>query len=176
MAAETFLAIATLIAVLVGPILAVVVSRFIDAEREHSNRKWMIFRSLMSARRNQLSHEFVASLNLVEVEFHKEKRVTEKLQEFIKVFDRDEPNNNAGWERFVSDRDTKLTQLLTEIAKSLGVNIEVIDIMKGGYTPRGWSNNEQLNQDTKIALLELIRGNRSLPVHVVTHTQEDNRT
>ena len=64
-----WLALATIFAVVVGPVIAVLTARHLDFQRANKERKLDIFRTLMRTRRVRLHWEHVGALNLVEVEF-----------------------------------------------------------------------------------------------------------
>lgn len=66
---DLWLGIAVVIATLLGPILAVLVTRWIDNRRQHKSRQMEVFRALMRSRRSALSADYVTALNTVEVEF-----------------------------------------------------------------------------------------------------------
>jgi hypothetical protein len=67
---DTTLGIAVVIATLAGPLLAVLITRKIDENRQLQTRRLDIFRSLMGTRRSTLSPDRVRALNLVEIDFY----------------------------------------------------------------------------------------------------------
>ena len=64
-----WMGLATVLAVLVGPVIAVLITRYFDNRRADEARKLDIFRTLMRTRRLPLHWDHVGALNLVEVEF-----------------------------------------------------------------------------------------------------------
>ena len=80
-------AVATIIAILAGPVLAVLVTRFTDRHREIRGRQWDIFRNLMRYRRTPLNPEFVGALNLVEVEFASNPKVIQTWKRLLAQFE-----------------------------------------------------------------------------------------
>lgn len=54
---------------LLSPLIALRVSRRLDARREVRERKMKIFRTLMATRARRLSMEHVEALNMIDVEF-----------------------------------------------------------------------------------------------------------
>ena len=58
------------VAVLAGPILAVIVSRYNDDRRDRKNRQMSVLRSLIKTRQVRLDAEHVGALNLIELEFY----------------------------------------------------------------------------------------------------------
>jgi hypothetical protein len=62
-------AIATIIAVVAGPILALWIQRMLDKMREAHKRKLDVFKALMTYRGTRLAPAFVQALNLIDLEF-----------------------------------------------------------------------------------------------------------
>ena len=60
--------ILTVIALVAGPVIAVITSRCIDTFRAKRDRRMDIFRTLMRTRRSTLSVDHVGALNLVEID------------------------------------------------------------------------------------------------------------
>jgi hypothetical protein len=73
----------TLSAIFLGPIAAVIITRFIDHRRDKYNRKMEIFRKLMRTRRAKLSADHVEALNLIEIEFYKDRNVMANFRLYI---------------------------------------------------------------------------------------------
>jgi len=69
------MSIATIVAVFLGPIFAVLVTPWVDNERLKQNRRMEVFRTLLRTRRIRLNPDHVGALNLVEIEFYGEKGV-----------------------------------------------------------------------------------------------------
>lgn len=153
------LGIAVVIATLVGPVLAVLVTRHGDESRRVRERRLGIFRSLMASRRALLSTDKVAALNLVEIEFYGIKPVEDAQREVMAHLNlKPLP---ADW----SDRHRKLlTKLLSEIAKVLGYELQQLDVLEGGYYPQGLVDIELEQQEVRRALIQVLSGNRPLIV------------
>lgn len=80
---EIAIAVATIIAVLVGPILAVLITRFIDDQRASKARRMEIFRTLMRTRKTPIHFEHVGAINLVEIEFANETSVVQAWKNYL---------------------------------------------------------------------------------------------
>jgi hypothetical protein len=81
---ESYMAtVATIIAIILGPILAVRVQRFIEHVAQRKEEKRRLFIALMSTRGRTMSLEHVQALNLIDVVFtdSKDKPVTEAWAE-----------------------------------------------------------------------------------------------
>ena len=63
-------------AILGGPSFAVGLTRWLDEYRVKRARRWDTFRDLMRYRSDPINLHFVGALNLLEVEFADDKRVT----------------------------------------------------------------------------------------------------
>src|SRR3984893_9263784 len=70
-------------ATFLGPIFAVLLTRYIDWKREAKNRRLYIFRTLMATRRAQLTTEHVTALNLIEIDFHGEQQILKAWKEYF---------------------------------------------------------------------------------------------
>ncbi|MDC3312063.1 hypothetical protein OAW28_05360 [Alphaproteobacteria bacterium] len=85
----SFLEALTILALISGPIFAVLVTRFIDHAVDRRKRKIAIFRDLMLYRRIPLSSGFVSALNLIELEFRKNKTVIDSFNELMENFSKE---------------------------------------------------------------------------------------
>ena len=67
---NTLVLIATIVAIFLGPIRAVRITRKNDAEKAKRDRRYNIFHNLMRTRRIHLAPDRVTALNLVQLEFY----------------------------------------------------------------------------------------------------------
>lgn len=158
--------IATIAAVLVGPVLAVWVTRRIDKSRLKQTRRMDVFRTLMRTRRVRLNPDHVGALNLVEIEFYGESAVIESWKAYWKHLHTVPPSglSDDQQRQFFQERDGLLTKLLHAIAKTLSFHIEQLDIMEGGYAPQGWLDDEQTVRQLRALTLDILSGRRGIPV------------
>lgn len=158
------MAIATIAALLVGPVLAVLVTRYIDDSRLKYSRRMDVFRTLMRTRRTRLNPEHVEALNLVEIEFHGEDAVLSAWRSYWNHLQEQTPQDPNLQEKFYINRDGLLTKLLHAMARSLKFDIEQLDIFEGGYVPQGWFDDEQSGRELRALALEILNGRRGIPV------------
>lgn len=157
---DLYLGIAVVIATLLGPVLAVYVTRRIDDARRVRERRLDIFRSLMVTRRALLSPDKVRALNMVEVDFHGLKSVEDAYRGVMAHI-----NIPAPFPPDWNDRHRKLiTKLLSEIAKVLGYNLQQLDVLEGGYYPQGFADIELEQQAVRQELIQILSGRRPLLV------------
>ena len=169
------LSIATIIAVLIGPVFAVIVTRFIDEERAHRSRKLEIFRALMKTRNMKVHIEHVWSLNLVEIEFIDDDQVIMAWKEYLRRLGEKLPHfeDRNEFENAVKRRDAHLSRLLSEIAKVLKMKVEQLDIFEGNYLPQGWVDDDLEQRLARRSLVNvltakspiLVRPDTAVPVN-----------
>jgi Family of unknown function (DUF6680) len=167
---DLYLGIAVVIATLSGPVLAVLVTRFIDSRTDRKRRQTDIFRALMRSRRAVLSPDYVAAFNTVEIEFAGVRSVENAQREMLQHI-----NTPSSQQPDWVDRFRRLqTRLLYAIATHLGYALEQLDVLEGGYVPQGWGTNEEQQQAILQALKELLSGTRTLKVEIAANTPTTN--
>jgi len=170
---NTFLAFVTIVAILVGPVIAVLITRYFDRRRERHQRQWLVFRDLMRTRRMRTSPDFVGAVNLAEVEFAQHPEVVKLSRAYLDLFNRRIPTDEEGWPRFQAEADTILTRLLDAMAKYLGVPMEQVSIMSGGYAPRVWFDTEDEQRKLRLLLTETLTGNLPISVRIMPPDDSD---
>ncbi len=165
-----WMGLATIIAVLAGPVLAVLITRRVDATRADKDRKFDIFRTLMRTRMVPLNWEHVGALNLVEVEFVDHPQVVDAWKAYLHDLAQPFPpyEDRDRFNRARQERDSLLTTLLDTIAKALGIEIAQLDILQGNYVPRGWSDDDMEQRLLRQGLLRVLYGDASFPIHLQT--------
>ena len=155
---------AILAATFLGPIAAVLVTRFVDRLRERNARRLAIFRSLMATRRSVLSLEHIAALNQVELDFQKNPGVMAAYRNYMKHLGT--PFDRKDTDRITHERQVLRTKILSEMAKSLHIRVEQLDVFEGGYLPQGHIDIELEQAAIRRLLTEIADGKRAFPVEV----------
>lgn len=124
-------------AVLIAPILAVQVQKWLEVFREERGRKIWIFKTLMATRAANLSSDHVRALNMIDLEFRvkKYKSVAGSWKTYLDhlaSFPKDDENLQIQWQERMTDR---LANLLMEMGKSLGYEFDEVHVKKGVYAP-----------------------------------------
>lgn len=158
-------------ATLCGPILAVLVTRWVDSRSRRISQRYAVFSALMSTRRLTVNVKHVEALNLIEIEFYGCKPVLDAWQSYHRHLN--DPTNfppRCSDEEFPSRENTRLdllTKLIFEMAKELNYgDLQQIDIRNGGYSPTGWYMRDEQAQSALKFLNDLSNGTRALPIRV----------
>ena len=156
----------TVAALIAGPVIAVLITRYWDGKREANRRKWEIFRNLMCYRKHPTSQRFVSSLNLLEVEFHDDKDVLEAWNSMYDHFCNEEPIEDNRKKVFYDKGEKLRADLLQKVAHSLGIELNSLDMLQSGYSPQGWGWDEAEQWLMRRKLSEVLEGTRPFPVHI----------
>lgn len=155
---------------LISPVVAVLITRHLDRKRAERDRKVDVFRSLMKTRKLRLSGEHVTALNLVEIEFYGHSSVTDARKKYFENLATKIPEEQKERDKHFETQEQLLAKLLREMAKTLNfTDIEQIDIMNGGYSPQGWADIEQQQHVLRFLLIDMLNGNRGLPISPIVN-------
>ncbi len=164
---------------IIGPILAVLATRIVDALRDNRDRKNAVFVSLMSTRRAQLTPEHVQALNRIELEFANSPAIVSELKTYMNLmeekisplsrFERDDAVKRAHTqadEDLVRRRRRAFGNLVQVIGRKLGRRVDRHDIIEGGYYPGGWAEAETLQLDNMRRLNDILNWRGQFPIHL----------
>jgi hypothetical protein len=158
-------------AILCGPVLAVQAQKWIEVAREKRNRRLNIFKRLMATRGAQLSLGRVEGLNMIDLEFAGRAKKNETVRTRWKnYFDHlcsvpQNPNEQqlATW---TQRKDDLLAELLHDMGSAVGYKFDRVQILRGIYSPQGHANWEIETQLLRRLSIEILSGQRSLPLDV----------
>lgn len=140
----------TLISALVGGIATSILwflTRFFNERQKKYERRYVLYKALISNVRNILSFEFVASYNMLLVEFQKDKEILEARDKFLNCVNRPITENVEQQKRNADDFDDALVRLIDAVGKSIGIKMDQMDIKNKIYMPRAFADNEQTQRD-----------------------------
>jgi len=142
------LGIINVIAILLSPIIAVLVSIWVTKFREKRQQQFILFSTLMSTRHTPIRDEQVRALNLIDVLFSKNKKVRKLWHEYFDMLGNKGLDNELGWEQ----RGKKNIELIHEMGTSLGFGkaISQMDVDRV-YIPVGLAQQGKMQE-------ELIKG------------------
>lgn len=150
------------LATLLSPLIAVIVTRLMDERRSRRDRQRTVFETLMLTRRASMSQEHVRALNQIELEFASDRDVTAAFRAYFDNLGIDLPSEPAALERATSRRRRLFAELVQIIGERLNFKIDKMDLIEGGYYPRGWQEDEHLARNNGILINEVLRARRPL--------------
>ncbi|MFN3663332.1 DUF6680 family protein [Yoonia sp.] len=160
----------TTVAIVVGPIVAVLISQHLQHLASRRERQLFVFRALMTTRKMVLSPDRVQALNLVEIEFSRDAQVMEKFRSLLAIYNdatRWKSDDELTRKAVLQDVDDKTAELLGQIGKALGYRLNDLELLRGGYAPEAFGILEQQQYDIREFLTGLNKGDRVLPIAVV---------
>jgi hypothetical protein len=156
----------TIAAVLLGPIIAVRVTRYLDDRKEIRERKLWIFKTLMATRGYIVSPLHVEALNRIDLEFDRksprERAVLDAWKEYLDLLN----NSLMSAEQWNLKRIDLLVELLHKMAQILVYDFDKTHIKNSLYVPRAHGDLEEQLAAIRKGLIELLEGKRVLPVNV----------
>lgn len=158
--------IITIAAIIIGPILAVQVEKFIARKRDNKNRKLSIFKTLMATRGSILSYQHVEALNRIDLEFQGDKYV-KVIRSWKEYFDElCQQRNPKKAVELLERRADLLATLLLEMGLSLGYDFDKILVKRNVYSPVGHVQIEDENEYIRKGMIKLIEGKLSIPISI----------
>lgn len=157
--------LATVAAIVFGPIKAVQISRENAKEDEKRRRQFDVFHNLMKTRRFSLSPEHVMALNLVQVDFYGLEKIQAAYKRYVGILLGPFPKTvDPEADRFFQTKDDAFYDLVRDIGLELGFELDKHDLNRFAYGPVGWENDEGQLRAVRRLLVEVLSGQRGLPV------------
>tara|TARA_B100001123_G_C15155429_1_gene965271 strand:- start:330 stop:929 length:600 start_codon:yes stop_codon:yes gene_type:complete len=182
-----------LIVILIGPLIGVFLGARIQISTSKKDRKLNIYRTLMKTRKEQIHPEHVGALNLIEVEFHGNKKIIKSYHDYLKNlsidFDKlinegtqhlhDQEAVQAEMSRIndklTLERQSLLSDLLSKISVDLSIPVNKEDILRGAYTPIGLQYVQNDQMIIRQYFKDLYNGHRVVPVSIIEYTGEADK-
>jgi hypothetical protein len=174
--ATVLVGVATIVAIVRGPIIALRIQRKLDDERQEKDRKLWIFKTLMAYRVTRLSPQFVQALNLIDIEFTgpSEKSIRDawkELQDHYTDWGRKTTAEREAAGTTLEERaNDLLAEMLVKMGSSLGYTFDKVYVKKASYYPEGLGNMELEQHALRKGLLKVLAGEAWLPVAVFQQT------
>lgn len=164
-----------MLAVVLGPILAVQVQKFLDRRKEERDRKLKVFRDLMTTRASTLAFQHVSALNMVGLEFNGKKysKVVNAWKTYIDHLG-SFPNDDEELQKIWSEKkNDQLSDLLYEMGESLGFDFDKVHIKKAGYFPQAYADQENEQNFIRKKLVDVFLKKEAIPMSVVYFPADD---
>ena len=180
------------IAVILAPLVALRVEKYLEKNVDKKERKLNIFKTLMATRGNALDPRHVEALNMIDMEFYDHKDVTDSWKEYLDhlihwptppdlegksdEIKRDKQNEyKANLESSGKKRESLLAELLVTMAKALNYSFDKTYIKRSIYSPQGHADIENEQNRLRRASIDLLEGRLPLPViNVTAELSEDD--
>lgn len=171
-----------ILAIIIAPILAVQIQKFIENKKENKTRKMQIFRTLMATRATPLYPQHVEALNMIDIEFFKNKKITEAWKVLLDNFanypkDTKDKNYQVQLNSCMEKSSDLLVDLLYEMAKSLNYSFDKVHLKRGAYIPKGHADYILDQEFIRRAFVGVLLGQIPIPIKIVNMegTQEKQR-
>ena len=169
------------LAVLLAPLVAVQVQKYLEHIRERRLKKLNVFQTLMATRAARLSPAHVQALNMIDMEFYGRKGVAggakrtpseQRVLDAWKVYHDHLCEPVQGDEEFrawVRAGDNLFIELLYEMARSLGYHFDKVRLRKGIYSPKGYGELELDQKIIRENLVAILSGKKPLPILLASY-------
>lgn len=160
-----------IVAVFLGPIVAVQLTRYLDDQKELRARKLGIFKALMGTRSYNASWTHVEALNRIDLEFDhkKEIEVIEAWKEYFDLLG----NTTIPVEQWNVKRVELLVELLHKMARVLNYNFDKTHIKNSSYSPRVHGETEEQQNALRNGLIEVLAGKKDLRMFITNWPQDE---
>jgi hypothetical protein len=165
-----------MVAVILGPILAVQIQKFVDRTKDGRGRKLMVFRDLMTTRASTLAFQHVSALNMVGLEFNGKKysKVVNAWKTYLDHLN-SFPNEDKDLQKIWSEkRNDQLSDLLYEMGETLGFDFDKVHIKKAGYFPQAYADKEDEQNFIRRKLVDVFLNKEAIPMSVVYFPADDD--
>ena len=134
----------TLVAIVLGPIVAVIITLVFQRHREDRERRLIVVRMLMATRHLPADPNYSTAINLIPVEFHGDKAVMAAFNEYKRATGQDRPvlpDSNSRVHREVATAQTKL---ISSVLQTLGMSVSEADLAVQAYAADGMLQRDLL--------------------------------
>lgn len=157
-----------IVAVVVAPLMAVQVQKYLERYREDRGRRLNVFKTLMATRATPASPDHVQALNMIDLEFQgsKYKSVTDAWKTYLDHLSHppgEGENLQPGWD---AERIGYLSRLLIEMGGTLGYDFDEVHIKRASYLPGAQARVENENMLLRNGLIRLLHGDTSLKMDI----------
>jgi hypothetical protein len=153
----------TILAIIVGPLLALWLQRLAENRREKRQGRLWVFKTLMMYRATPLAYPYVQALNLIDVSFNassdEEKAVRAGWNTLL-----DHLTVNKDHPDFDENRRTLTAALLAAMGKCLGYEFDEVYLKRHAYQPKGHGQVEEEQHELRGLLLQVLRNDRRIPI------------
>jgi len=146
----------TIAAIIVGPIVAVGITLWIEERRKRRDAKLLTLRLLLSTRDLTSDPNYQVAIKLVPIEFNDSPKVLQAHKEYLEAANvrLDGKSENEAQE-ITSATSVKQTRLLYEMSSVVGLKLRETDIQTGAFGTVGFFYRDALLQDSQQAMRDM---------------------
>jgi hypothetical protein len=168
-------------ATIAGPILAVQAQKWVERVRDATNRRALIFKTLMATRQSRISMEHVRALNSIDLAFYGRRmlgvtvrrRVHQAVLDawhdyyhHLSVPEERRPKTDAEFRDWTGRGDELFTNLLERLATAMNFKFDRKQLKAGSYSPEAHGAVELEQQAVRRLALDVMSGQKALPMEV----------
>ena len=165
-----------ILAVFSGPIVAVQLTKHLDAKKKTRQRKLEIFKTLMATRAYSISWDHVMTLNRIDLEFEtsnsKEKEVINAWKQYLDLLG----DKTITGEQWTTKRVELLVELLHKMALVLDYDFDKTHIKNSSYSPVAHGDIETQQSNMRQGLIDILEGKRVLPMHITNWPEQSEQS
>jgi hypothetical protein len=167
----------TILAIIIGPIAAVQVQRWIEVYQENKNRKLNVFKTLMATRGARVSFEHVRALNMIDTEFYDEIKVKDAWKCYLDCLN-ENPQGEHESNSWSLRKEELFVSLLSTMATLLNYHFDSVHLKKSAYFPKAHGEEQEYQYFVRDKIKKIFAGDLAIPVKVTDHqaTQETLNT
>lgn len=156
----SILAWVNLLAIITSPVIAVVISTYLQDRKEENKAKKLLLEIMISTRHNIANEQTVRAMNTIDLFFAGNKDVRSLWNEYFVMLNNDGFSNENG----IKLRYEKHMELIHAMAKAVGIhNINILDISRV-YYPVGLGKQNDLSQNLAEELLRVLKDTKTLKI------------
>lgn len=170
----------TIIATVLGPILAVQVQKWVEAGRAKRAERDRVFRTLMATRAARLSAEHVQALNMIDIAFYGSKfcgfhyqwPAAKAVCRDWKIYFDSLSADMTGFtpdqhQRLTDSRDDKFTDLLASMAIAQNFDFDKVQLKRNMYNPQLHVDIDKDHRNIREGLARVLTGKSTIKMDVV---------
>ena len=153
--------IVTFFTILLSPVIAVLITVWLQNRKERRATKLWVFNTLIATRHDPIKDENVRALNMIDVVFYDCSEVRKLWHEYFDMLNNQGLNKPNGWQA----RQKKNLEMIKEMARVLGYGeaITHLDVDRV-YYPTGLGEQSKRAQEISDELLRVLKGTQGLQV------------
>jgi hypothetical protein len=166
------------IAIILAPIVAVQIQKLLEKRQTKTERQINVFKTLMSTRATPVSIAHVEALNMIDIEFYDNKKITEAwkllLDHFGNYPNTDDPQHQTKLDACIEKSKALLIDLLYEMGTSLNYHFDKVHLKRGVYHPKGHADVFTDQEFIRKSLIGIFKGNIPIPIKLINKIKEEN--